>query len=246
VRRAKAAKRGPAGTLGEGRARYQGARWWGLRCILVMTRRGRRDTLATSVGRGGLWLASALGHEGVSVMEYEYAQAVELLRRTPATLEALLRGLPDAWTRATEGPGTWSAYDIVGHLLEGEEHDWIVRARVILDHGEGHPFESFNRAAMLEKPAESSLDALLAAFERARARSIATLDALGITPERLDRRGTHPALGTVTLSQLLATWVAHDLNHIGQIVEVMARQYAEAVGPWIAYLNILTRPILTE
>ncbi len=179
-------------------------------------------------------------------MEYQYEQAVELLRRTPATLAALLRGLPEAWTRGTEGPGTWSAYDVVGHLLEGEELDWIVRAHVILDHSEGHPFESFNRAAMFEKSADTPLDELLATFERARARNLATLDELGITPERLGFKGTHPALGSVTLSQLLATWVVHDLNHIGQIVEVMSRQYSDAVGPWIAYLNILTRPILTE
>ena len=179
-------------------------------------------------------------------MEFQYAQAVEVLRRTPGTLTALLRGLPEAWTRGTEGPGTWSAYDIVGHLLEGEEHDWIVRARVILEKGEGHPFESFNRTAMFEKSANSSLEELLVAFERARVENLAELEGLQITPEKLALTGTHPRLGTVTLSQLLATWVAHDLNHIGQVVEVMARQYTEAVGPWIAYLHILTRPVLTE
>jgi len=179
-------------------------------------------------------------------MDYQYEQAVEILRRTPATLTMFLRGLPEAWTTSTAGPDTWSAYDIVGHLLHGEEADWIARARIILEHGEGRPFDSFDRTAMFEASRGASLDQLLAAFERARAENLATLSELRITPEKLALKGTHPALGTVTLGQLLATWVVHDLNHIGQIVEVMSRQYAEAVGPWSAYLAILTRPILTE
>ncbi len=179
-------------------------------------------------------------------MDYQHEQAVEILRRTPATLTVLLRGLSEAWTTSTEGPDTWSAYDIVGHLLHGEEADWIERTRIILEHGEKRPFDSFNRMAMFEKYQGFSLDQLLVAFEQARAKNLATLSALHITPEKLTLKGMHPALGTVTLSQLLATWVVHDLNHIGQIVEVMSRQYAEAVGPWSAYLAILTRPILTE
>jgi hypothetical protein len=179
-------------------------------------------------------------------MDYQHEQAVEILRRTPATLTAMLRGLPEAWTRSTEGPDTWSAYDVVGHLLHGEEGDWIVRARIILEHGESRPFDSFNRTAMFEKYQGYSLDQLLAAFEQARAENLATLREWHVTPEQLARKGRHPALGTVTLSQLLATWVVHDLNHLGQIVEVMSRQYAEAVGPWRAYLAILTRPVLTE
>lgn len=179
-------------------------------------------------------------------MDYHYEQAVDILRRTPATLAVFLRGLPEAWTRSTEGPDTWSAYDIVGHLLNAEEADWIERTHMILEHGEKRPFDSVNRTAMFEKYQGFSLDQLLAAFEQARAKNLATLSDLHITPEKLALTGTHPALGTVTLSQLLATWVVHDLNHIGQIVEVMSRQYAEAVGPWSAYLAILTRPILTE
>lgn len=179
-------------------------------------------------------------------MDYQYDEAVALLGRTPATLAALLRGLPEAWATATEGPDTWSARDIVGHLLHGEEADWTPRARIILEHGEQRPFDTFNRTAMFEQYRDASLDQLLAAFEQARARSLAELGALSITPERLALRGTHPALGTVTLGQLLATWVAHDLNHIGQVVEVLARQYGEAVGPWRQYLAILTRPVLTE
>jgi uncharacterized damage-inducible protein DinB len=179
-------------------------------------------------------------------MDYQYEQAVAILRRTPATLTALLHGLPEAWTMSTEGLGTWSAYDIVGHLLHGDEADWIARTRIILEQGEQRPFDAFNRTAMFEQYQGCSLDQLLAAFEEARANNLATLSELHITPAQLTRTGTHPTLGTVTLSQLLATWVAHDLNHIGQIVEVMARQYAEAVGPWSANLAILTRPILTE
>lgn len=179
-------------------------------------------------------------------MDYQQEQAVEMLSRTPATLAALLRGLPEAWTRATEGPATWSAYDIVGHLLHGEESNWLTRARDILEHGESRPFDAFNRTAMFDKYTGYSLDQLLTAFEQARAKSLATLRELDITPEKLALTGTHPALGRVTLSQLLASWVTHDLNHIGQIVEVLAHQYADAVGPWRANLAILTRPILTE
>jgi uncharacterized damage-inducible protein DinB len=179
-------------------------------------------------------------------MDYHSDQAIEILRRTPATLMALLRGLPEEWTKTTEGADTWSAYNVVGHLLHAEETDWIPRAHIILKEGESHPFDSFDRTAMFEKYQGYSLDQLLAAFEQARAQSLATLDEWRLTPEQLALKGTHPALGTVTLSQLLATWVVHDLNHIGQIVEVMAHQYGEAVGPWRAYLAILTRPILTE
>jgi uncharacterized damage-inducible protein DinB len=179
-------------------------------------------------------------------VDYQYEQAVEILRRTPATLTALLRGLPEAWTASTAGAETWSAYDVVGHLLHGDEADWIARARIILEHGESRPFDSFNRTAMFEKYRGSSLDQLLTAFEQVRGQNLATLSDWHLTPEKLALKGTHPTLGTVTLSQLLATWVVHDLNHIGQIVEVMSRQYADAVGPWRAYLAILTRPILTE
>ncbi|MGE5333826.1 MAG: DinB family protein [Nitrososphaerota archaeon] len=179
-------------------------------------------------------------------MEYQYEDAIEILRRTPVILTSLLRGLPEAWTTSTEGPATWSARDIVGHLLNGDEVDWIERARVILEDGETRPFKIVNRTAMFEKYQGFSLDQLLTAFEQTRAKNLAALSAFHITPEQLTHTGVHPALGTVTLSQLLATWVVHDLNHIGQIVEVMSRQYAEAVGPWKAYLAILTRPILTE
>ena len=179
-------------------------------------------------------------------MDFQVDEAIAILQRTPGTLAALLRGLPDGWTRSMEGADTWSAYDIVGHLLHGEEGNWIARAQMILEDGEGRPFAPFNRTAMFTKYDGYSLDQLLDAFAEARSRNLETLRALDITPEKLGLTGTHPALGKVTLSQLLSAWTVHDLNHMGQIVEVMAQQYADAVGPWKAYLAILTRPILTE
>jgi uncharacterized damage-inducible protein DinB len=179
-------------------------------------------------------------------MDYRYDDAVAILRRTPATLTALLSGLPSAWTTSAEGPDTWTAYDIVGHLLHGEESDWIARTRMILEHGDSRPFDSFNRTAMFEDSQGKTLDQLLAAFAQARARNLDTLASLDITPDKLTLKGLHPSLGSVTLSNLLATWAVHDLNHTGQIVEVMAHQYSDAVGPWRVYLGILTRPILTE
>jgi hypothetical protein len=179
-------------------------------------------------------------------MEFQYDEAVAILQRTPATLAALLRGTPATWTRSNEGPETWSAYDVVGHLLHGDQTDWMPRARMILREGESRPFESVNRTAMFEESQGKSLDDLLIAFERARAQNLVDLAALEITPEKLARTGLHPRLGRVTLAQLLSAWVVHDLNHCGQAVEVMARQYAEAVGPWSAYLAVLTRPVLTE
>jgi len=179
-------------------------------------------------------------------MDYEMDQGMEILRRTPGTLRALLAGLPDTWTHSAAGAETWSPYDVVGHLLHGEETDWIARAQIILEYGEDRPFDTFNRTAMFDKYDGYSLERLLDAFEQARNRNLEALDGLSITPEKLALKGTHPALGTVTLSQLLSTWVVHDLNHIGQIVEGISHQYAEAVGPWIVYLGILTRPILTE
>ena len=179
-------------------------------------------------------------------MDFQYNDTVALLTRTPATLQALLAGLPDAWTRATEGEDTWSVFDVVGHLLHGEQTDWIPRARIILEIGEQQPFPVFDRTAMFEESVNRSLEDLLDAFAGARAANLDTLREMDITPQKLALRGTHPALGTVSLANLLATWAAHDLNHLGQIVEVMAHQYATAVGPWQAYLAILTRPVLTE
>jgi len=176
-------------------------------------------------------------------MEFNLTEAVAVLTRTPASLDALLRGLPDAWTRSNEGSingkHTWSAYDIVGHLIVGERTDWMVRARVILEHGEARPFDTFDRLAQFRDDPGKPLGALLDNFARLRAENLSALQALNLTPEDLQRRGTHPALGTVTLSQLLATWVAHDLTHLHQLSRVMAHQYRGAVGPWSAYLGVL-------
>jgi hypothetical protein len=174
-------------------------------------------------------------------MEYRLDQAKEVLRRTPATLNALLSDLPDDWVLANEGPDTFSPYDVIGHLIEGEENDWIPRARIILEHGETKPFEKFDRFAMYEKSKGKSLTELLATFAQLRGESLRQLDEMSLTPEQLQKQGTHPALGVVTLSQLLSAWVVHDLGHIRQVVRTMAKQYSDAVGPWTAYLTILNK-----
>ena len=172
-------------------------------------------------------------------MNFQLYQAKEILRRTPATLNALLSDLPNDWVLSNEGPETWSPYDVIGHLIEGEENDWIPRARIILEQGEAQPFDKFDRFAMFEKSRGKSLLELLAQFEKLRGQSLRELDELNLTPELLQKQGMHPALGVVTLSQLLSAWVVHDLGHIRQIVRVMAKQYRDAVGPWTAYLSIV-------
>jgi uncharacterized damage-inducible protein DinB len=174
-------------------------------------------------------------------MEFQLDHARDILRRTPATLTALLQDLPDEWLFSNEGPDTWSPFDVLGHLIHGEETDWIPRAKIILEHGEQRAFEPFDRFAMFEKSKGKSLRELLTTFERLRRESLRQLDRLNLTPELLATRGKHPELGVVTLAELLATWVVHDLGHIGQIVRVMSKQYGESAGPWRAYLPILTR-----
>jgi uncharacterized damage-inducible protein DinB len=174
-------------------------------------------------------------------MEFQPGHAREVLGRTPATLNALLRGLPDEWVVSNEGPDSWSPFDVLGHLIHGEETDWIPRAKIILEHGEARAFEPFDRFAMFEASRGRSVDELLDRFERLRVEGLRELDAMSLTPETLRRRGTHPELGAVTLGQLLSAWVVHDLSHVGQVVRVMARQYGEAVGPWRAYLPVVNR-----
>lgn len=166
-------------------------------------------------------------------------EAVDLLRRTPGVLRALLAGIAPHLERGTEGKGTFSPYDVVGHLIAGERHDWIPRLEIILEHGERRPFDPFDRFAMYEESRGKSLAALLDEFEAARAESLAALErhvAAGLDPTRT---GTHPELGRVTLGQLLATWVVHDLSHIRQVARVLAKQYGDRVGPWRAYLPVL-------
>ncbi len=174
-------------------------------------------------------------------MEFQLDHAKEILRRTPATLNSLLRHLPEEWARSNEGPESWSPFDVVGHLIHGEETDWIPRAKIILEYGESGTFEPFDRFAMFEKSRGKSLGALLDRFEWLRGESLKELEGMNLRPEMLGKRGTHPELGVVTLSQLLSTWVVHDLGHIGQVVRVIAKQYDEAVGAWQAYLPILSR-----
>ena len=171
---------------------------------------------------------------------FDMAEAVAVLTRTPATLDALLRGLPDGWIAAHEGGDTWSPFDGVGHLIHGERADWLTRIRIILAHGEAQPFEKFNRLAQFEESRGQTMAGLLDEFAALRRESLRELAALRLTDADLDRRGTHPLLGVVTLRQLLSTWVAHDLDHVVQISRVMARQYSDEVGPWRNYLRIIS------
>ena len=172
-------------------------------------------------------------------MEQNLQNTMELLARTPGVLDALLRDLPEAWTLRNEGAGTWSAFNVVGHLIHGERTDWIPRARVILEFGETQDFEPFDRWGQARESEGKPLGPLLNEFARLRSQGLAELRAMNLQPKDLERRGRHPALGVVTLSQLLATWAAHDLTHLHQISRVMAHQYAAAVGPWHAYLGVL-------
>ena len=172
-------------------------------------------------------------------MEFKLEHVTEILRRTPTTLDSLLHDLPESWLVHNEGPDTWSPYDIVGHLIHGDETDWIPRAKIIVEHGETRPFEPFDRVAMFEKSKGKSIADLLDTFARLRDENLHELQKLNLTAELLAKRGMHPELGVVTLKQLLATWVAHDLGHIRQVVRVMAKQYRDEVGPWKAYLSIL-------
>jgi hypothetical protein len=174
-------------------------------------------------------------------MHFDLDRSIDILRRTPAVLESLLRHLPDDWTRPNEGPETWSPFDVLGHLVHGERSDWIPRAKIILEDGESRTFDLFDRFAMLRQSQGKSVENLLDEFAALRQRSIEELKAMNLTPDLLARRGTHPEFGPVTLAQLLGTWVVHDLGHIAQITRVMAKQYTEAVGPWKAYLSVLTR-----
>jgi hypothetical protein len=178
------------------------------------------------------------------MMEFRMAEAIAVLTRTPATLSAWLRGLPDAWVRCNEGRSkdgkdTWSALDIVGHLIVGERTDWMPRLRILLENGEARPFDPFDRFAQLKESRDKSLGQLFDDFARLRKENLAALQALNLQPEDLTRRGRHPALGVVTLAELLATWAVHDLTHVHQLSRVMAYQYGDAVGPWSAYLGVL-------
>jgi hypothetical protein len=172
---------------------------------------------------------------------FELEEALAVLARTPAVLDLWLRALPPAWLACDEGPGTFSATDVVGHLIHGERTDWIPRMRSILEHGEERAFEPFDRTGHREALRGKSLDALLDEFASLRRANLGRLRAHKLRPEQLDLRGRHPDFGPVTLRELLATWVVHDLGHLAQIGRVMSKRYSSDVGPWIAYLPVLTR-----
>lgn len=176
-----------------------------------------------------------------SRMEFQLEAGIAILERTPATFRALLDGLPDTWTTPNEGPDTFSAYDNVGHLIHGERADWIPRARIILAQGSNRRFEPYDRFAQVRESQGKSLSVLLDEFEHLRQENVATLRGWNLSERELALEGEHPEFGLVTLRQLLATWVAHDLGHLAQTTRVMAKQYREAVGPWRAYLPVLDR-----
>lgn len=173
--------------------------------------------------------------------EFDLTESVAVLERTPAALRALLAGLPEPWIVATEGPETFSAFDNLGHLIHGERADWIPRARLILQQGANRTFEPYDRFAQVHESAGKSLAQLLSEFEALRFGNLATLRGWQLTDEKLALQAEHPSLGTVTLRQLLATWVVHDLGHVAQIARVMAKRYRDAVGPWRTYLPVLDR-----
>lgn len=175
-------------------------------------------------------------------MEFTLDGATRMLGRTPQVLRALLTGLGEDWTGRNYGPATWTAFEVVGHLIHGEKTDWIPRARIILEHGPDRPFEPFDRTAHIAPNRGRPLDELLDEFESLRRISLAALHEMRLTSDKLDLRGTHPALGTVTMRELLATWVVHDLNHIAQICKAMGFQYKDQTGPWAQYLSILSPP----
>jgi hypothetical protein len=166
-------------------------------------------------------------------------ECLSVLRRTPATLDTLLRDLPEAWTAATEGPGTWSPYDVIGHLIHGERVDWMPRLAIILEHGPTRSFDRFDREAQFRESDDKSLATLLDEFSSLRHENLARLHALNLQPSQFELQGTHPALGPVTLRQLLATWTAHDLAHILQVSRVMAKRFTQEVGPWAEYLSVM-------
>ncbi len=172
-------------------------------------------------------------------MKFDLRLGTAILRRTPAVLDQQLRGLPVEWLQVTEGSETWSPFDVVGHLIHGERTDWIPRVEHLLRHGEAVPFPVFDRFAQFEASKGKDLSELLETFRDLRAQNLQRLEGFALTPSDLDRPGLHPELGRVTLGQHLATWVAHDLDHLMQISRVMARQYTEAVGPWRLYLRIV-------
>lgn len=172
-------------------------------------------------------------------MNFHFEEAVALLERTPASLEMFLSGLPKGWIQCNEGEDTWSAEQVVGHLIEAERTNWIPRIEALLKQRENSAFPPFDRFAHLETSEDSSMEEKLAAFKELRTANIEKLKHLVDPARDLELRGTHPEFGSVTLQELLSTWVVHDLTHMAQIIRVMADRYREDVGPWQQYLGIL-------
>ena len=168
--------------------------------------------------------------------------ATSVLARTPRALHGLLDGMPDEWARFSPAEGSWSAYDIVGHLIYGEETDWMPRIALILEHGAATPFVPFDREAMFDESEGKSLDVLLEQFERLRATNMRDLDARKLGDTELQLEGLHPSLGRVTMGQLIAAWAVHDLGHLAQAAEAMAKRYRTDIGPWRAFLPVVDRP----
>ena len=166
-------------------------------------------------------------------------ECLAVLKRTPATLDTLLRDLPDKWTTATEGPGTWSPYVVIGHLIHGEKADWMPRLAIILEHGPSRPFDPFDREAQFRDSHGKSMSMLLDEFGALRHDNLARLRSIDLKPDQLELDGTHPSLGRVTLRQLLATWTAHDLAHVVQVSRVMAKRYKIDVGPFAEFLSVM-------
>lgn len=176
-----------------------------------------------------------------SALNFSLDGAISVLERTPATLRALLQDLPAEWITADEGPDTFSPFDVIGHLVHGERSDWIPRARIILAQGESRRFAPYDRFAQVRESAGKTSAQLLDELETLRAQNLVTLRSWQLTDAQLSLEGEHPAFGAVTLRQLLATWVAHDLSHIAQITRVMAKHYRDDVGPWREYLPVMDR-----
>lgn len=174
-------------------------------------------------------------------MEFDLEKGIEILSRTPGTLRAMLSDISPEWFDATEGPETWSPYVVVGHLIHGERTDWIPRAQTILAQGANRSFTPYDRFAQFHESIGKSLADLLDEFEKLRAENLATLAAMNLDDGKLDLEGEHPKFGAVSLRQLLAAWVVHDLGHIAQVARVMAKQYRDSIGPWAEYLPIVTR-----
>lgn len=172
-------------------------------------------------------------------MKYKINDAVAILSRSPAILRTMLSGLDDHWIKSNYGKDTFSPFDVLGHLVHGEKEDWLRRTKIILEHGESRSFDNFDRYAMYEDSKDKTINDLLDAFESLRKTNLSELEGLNISEDQLSLKGSHPQLGAVKLSQLLATWVTHDLHHIAQICKSMAYQYKNEVGPWIEYLGII-------